>query len=261
MKWHRIWGIILRHFYFFRRSPDRISDAFFWPSLNLILWGLASQYFSGRYGANPINTFTLIAGIILWIFIWRGQYELTVNFLGELWDHNLINIFVSPIKYSEWLLALTLTGVIKSLIGVGFASGFAYLLYQTNVLRIGLYIFPFSMLLIMFGWGIGMMVTSIVMRWGSRVQTLAWTSINILSPFIPIFYPLEALPPWARTVASMIPASYVFEGLRTLLQTGNYDIANLVWPTILCLLYILVGLILMYKAFRSMHQRGLISAN
>ena len=35
----------------------------------------------------------IISGILLWIIVWRGQYEITVNLLEDLWDKNLINIF------------------------------------------------------------------------------------------------------------------------------------------------------------------------
>jgi len=44
MKWHRIYGMILRYMYYFKHSFDRISDTFYWPTLDLIMWGLTSVY-------------------------------------------------------------------------------------------------------------------------------------------------------------------------------------------------------------------------
>ncbi|PIX73911.1 ABC transporter, partial [Candidatus Roizmanbacteria bacterium CG_4_10_14_3_um_filter_33_21] len=45
MRIHRIYAVILRFMYLFRRSYDRISDAFYWPTIDLMLWGLTSVYF------------------------------------------------------------------------------------------------------------------------------------------------------------------------------------------------------------------------
>lgn len=259
MKLYRIWGIILRHFYFFRHSLDRISDAFFWPSLNIIIWGIASAHFIPNTSSSEMTILSLVAGIILWIFIWRGQYELSVNYLGELWDHNLPNIFISPVRFGEWLIGLLLTGLVKSLIGVAFASVLAYALYHVNILALGFYIIPFSLILIMTGWTFGMLVTAIIMRWGTQVQTFAWIGVNIFSPFIPVFYPLEALPAWAQTIARTIPATYVFEDMRSFLQTGNYNAWSLAVPALLSIVYLFTSVLVMRRAFRAKFRTGLIS--
>ena len=100
MKIHRIYGNCLKLWYMFIRDWSRLTDAFYWPTVDLVLWGLTSSYFRSYIpGASKIMMI-IISGIILWIIVWRGQYEITVNLLEELWNKNLINLFAAPLKFS-----------------------------------------------------------------------------------------------------------------------------------------------------------------
>ena len=74
MKLYRIWGIALRYLFLFRHSLDRLSDAFFWPVVDLVMWGLTSRFFVSTIGGDNHIILALLGGIILWIFPWRGQY-------------------------------------------------------------------------------------------------------------------------------------------------------------------------------------------
>ncbi|PIP64659.1 ABC transporter, partial [Candidatus Roizmanbacteria bacterium CG22_combo_CG10-13_8_21_14_all_33_16] len=91
MRIHRIYAVILRFMYLFRRSYDRISDAFYWPTIDLMLWGLTSVYFRSYMPDASKVILIIMSGILFWIIIWRGQYEITVNLLEDLWNENLIN--------------------------------------------------------------------------------------------------------------------------------------------------------------------------
>ncbi|KKQ18568.1 MAG: ABC-2 type transporter [Parcubacteria group bacterium GW2011_GWC1_36_9] len=121
MRLNRIYAIILRNFFTFKHSFDRLSDVFYWPIIDLILWGLTSTYFT-KYASNVPNIVLLmLSGALLWIIIWRGQSEITIGILDDLWNRNLINLFASPLKFSEWIIALVAMGIIKALISFSFA--------------------------------------------------------------------------------------------------------------------------------------------
>ncbi|PIR99311.1 ABC transporter, partial [Candidatus Collierbacteria bacterium CG10_big_fil_rev_8_21_14_0_10_44_9] len=86
MKLHRIWGLTLRYLYLFKHSLDRLSDAFFWPTVDIVLWGMTSSFFAKNLeGGGNTLILGLLGGIILWIFPWRSQYEIAVNLLEDLW--------------------------------------------------------------------------------------------------------------------------------------------------------------------------------
>lgn len=259
MKLYRIWGVFLRYYYNLLRTYDRLSDVFFWPLVDLVLWGITSRYIAGSGIGSNLVILSLLGGIILWIFPWRGQYEIAVNLLEDLWNRNLVNLFASPLLFSEWVITLMLTGIFKAAISFVFAGLVAILLYSTNVFTLGLSILPWAGILMIFGWVIGLIIASLIMRFGTKIQTLAWTSIYLVAPFVGVYYPISALPTWAQNVAYWVPASYVFEAMRGLIMGHPVPLSNLFWPLILCLIYFALALLLLYGSFRHILKRGLIS--
>ncbi len=246
--------------YLFRHSFDRLSDAFYWPVVDLLLWGLTGLYIKNSGGAGQLNVITMIlSGILLWIIVWRGQYEITVNLLEDLWNKNLINIFGSPLRFSEWISAFLIIGLLKSIVSLLFASLIAYWLYQFNIFTFGYYLLPFFMILIMFGWSVGFLVAGVILRFGSKIQTLAWTAVMVLSPFSAIYYPLSILPAWAQKVAVFIPASYIFEGGRKLLLQQRLNLDYFFIPLILNALYLILAIIWVKSSFEKvLEKKGLV---
>jgi len=88
----RIKGIIYRHLYLFKNSLERVTDSFYWPAVDIVLWGLTSQYIQKSSGNIPGIILIFLSGLIFWQVVWRGQYEITVNFLEEVWNQNVVKV-------------------------------------------------------------------------------------------------------------------------------------------------------------------------
>lgn len=256
MKINRIYAIILRHFYIFRHSADRMSEAFFWPLIDLFLWGLTSQYFARQTNQPNVIVF-ILSGLIFWTVVWRGQQEITMTLLEELWNKNLVNIFVPPLKFSEWVISVLIVGITKTAMSFCFASLLAYLLYRMNIFYYGFYLFPFLLLLLMNAWAVGFFVTGIILRYGTKVQTLAWSLIAVLSPFAGVYYSVSILPLWAQKVALYIPISYVFEGVHAVIQKGKLDYTMLAVSFVLNCIYLTLGMIYVKQSFTKVLEVGL----
>jgi len=259
MKLHRIYAIILRYFYLLLHSLDRLSDLFYWPTIDLLIWGLTSAFFRKNVVGIPFIVVMIISGLILWIILWRGQYEISVNLLEDIWDENLINIFVSPIRFREWTASFIIIGILKATISVGFAGLLAILLYQVNIFKYGLYFLPLMFSLIMSGWWIGFFVAGLILRFGRKIQTFAWSVAYLFAPFSAVYYPVSILPPWARTVANLLPTSYVFEMMREIIKTGNFDGQKLAMSMGLNFIYLLLALWFFHKSFAKAMDNGLSS--
>jgi ABC-2 type transport system permease protein len=258
MKWHRVYGIILRQLYLFIHSWEKLTDAFYWPAIDLLLWGLTSAHLR-RYTPESANIILIIiSGVLFWLITWRGQYEISVNLLEDVWNKNLINIFVAPLKFSEWISSFIITGIVKAVVSLLFASFLAYLLYAVNIFVYGFYLIPFGILLIMVGWWVGFFVAGLILRYGTRVQTLAWSMVAVISPFSAIYYPLSVLPVWAQKVALFIPTSYIFEGSREVLFQHKIDPSKLYISFILNCLYLTLSIIYLKKSFAKVLEKGLI---
>lgn len=258
MKLNRIFGVILRYFYYFKHSLDRMSDCFYWPTVDLLLWGLTSFYFRQFTSMSSQVVLIMICGILFWIIVWRGQYEITVNLLEEVWNKNLINLFAAPLTFSEWILSVVIVGILKSILSFSFAMLVAYILYKIKIFFFGFYFVPFIILLIMTGWWVGFLVAGIILRFGTRVQTFAWTAVMLISPFSGIYYPISVLPDWAQKVASIIPTSYIFEGAREIISKGSLDQNKLIISFILNIIYLALALVFIRKSFNKVLDKGLV---
>ena len=258
MKLYRTYGIILRYVFLARRSFDIASDTFYWPTIDLLLWGITGLYFAKLAPGSHV-VYTIVSGILFWVVTWRAQYEITVGFLYELWDRNLINIFVSPIGFFEWVLGMLTMGVIKAAISFSFTATIAFFLYKVGILSYGLYLIPFLLLLLLNGWWVGFLVCGILMRFGTKIQTFAWTTVAVLSPFSGIYYPISILPHWAQTIAHFVPSSYVFEGARELISTGHFNTENVFISFGLNIIYLLLAITFMHRSFKKIFTRGLTS--
>lgn len=258
MKFHRILAIILRFLFYFRHSLDRMFDVFYWPAVDLVLWGLTGFYLTSLSAeASGVQT-AIISAIIFWFIIYRGQYEISGNVLEDIWNKNLVNIFVSPLTFTEWVLAFLCMGVIKAILSFSFGAFLAFALYGVNVFSFGVLLIPLLPLLIMNGWWIGFFVSGLILRYTTRVQAFAWTLVWAISPFAALYYPVSILPEWAQVVARFVPASYIFEGVREVVSTGQLDPSKLLWSFLLNCLYLVLALLFLRQSFRAILRKGLV---
>ena len=259
MKLSRIYGMVLRHFFNLRRSFDRLSDVFYWPVLDIIIWGLTGYYIVSLAPNASQQINAIICGVLLWIIPWRAQNEVAINVLAELWDRNLSNIFVTPLKFSEWISALFIMGIIKGAISLAFASLVAFAMYRVNIFIYGPYIILFAIVLFTFGCTIGLLVASVVLRFGSRIQTLAWTVPWAVAPFSAIYFPVNILPSWGQSISHVLPSSYIYEIGRQLIFKKTFDWNAYAISFVLCAIYFTLSLILFRWSYTKALGRGLQS--
>lgn len=258
MKFNRIYGMMLRNLYSFKTSADRLTDAFYWPTIDIVLWGLTSRFFT-QNNQNSLDLVTVIlSGIILWIVLWKSQYEVSINLLDELWNKNLVNIFVSPLKFSEWIYSTLILGLIKVVLSLSFATLLAYLLYSVRFFEYGFLLLPYMAALIVSGWIFGFFITGVILRFGSRIQTVSWSLIWLFAPFCGIYYPINTLPDWAQAISRFLPMSYTFEGMREVISIGIIDWKKVSIAFGLDLIYLLLSIWFLRTGFKKAMEKGLI---
>jgi ABC-2 type transport system permease protein len=213
MKWHRIMGFLYRHWLEIRASMDRKADVFFFPIIDILVFGFLSSYVAQGQG-RPGLAAGILAGIVFWTLLYNLQRDMTFSLLDDVWSRNIFNLYASPLRLSEIIAGTLLLSVLKSLLTttviVIIASGLFHLQLFSLGSRLGLYL----MELFMFGWAFGFLTSGMILRYGSKVQALAWSFILVLYPFSGALYPLSILPRAIAAVARFLPASYVFEGVR-----------------------------------------------
>jgi len=254
----RIWALVLRQIYLLRSSWPRILELIYWPTIQMVLWGLITSFLVNESSWIAQAGGVLIAGVLLWDILFRGQIGLTLAFLEEMYSRNLGHLFTSPLRPWEFIFSLMVISLLKTSIGITGAICFALLLYQFNIFDLGLPIIAFFFCLIAMGWAIGLMISGLLIRFGLGAESLAWLAIFALAPISCIYYPLSILPDWIEPIAQLIPSTYIFEGMRSILIDNNFK-TELLWRAlILDGVYILVGIVVFLWFFRSARIRGLI---
>ncbi len=257
VNFNRIFAMGIRYAMNMRHNLDRLGDMLYLPLMDLLLWGLTGLYFSRISASNPHSVEFILSGVVFWLVVWRGQYEITLNLLAELWDKNLVNIFVAPLKISEWILSLLIFGFLKTVVSLIFVATISFILYKFNVLMYGFLIIPVIISLLLTGWTIGFTVASILIRYGQRVQTIAWIGGFILAPFSAIYYPLSILPTWAQKISLFIPSSYIFEGMREFISTDHISFEKFLISFALNIVYLSLSVWLFISMFNKSRKLGL----
>jgi ABC-2 type transport system permease protein len=108
------------------------------------------------------------------------------------------------------------------------------------------------------GWAIGLAVSAMVLRFGLGVESLAWVMVFAIAPLAGIYYPIDTLPVWLRPIAWALPPAHVFDGLRTLMQSGVFDWTRLVHAIGLNLFYVAAAAALFLRTHHVARQRGLL---
>ena len=258
MKLYRINALLLKYHYITMNSLDRIFDLFYWPVIDIFLWGFATYYLDSVSTINFLSMF--MGGIVLWVFFWRTSMDISVYILEDFWSHNLYNMFTSPVKTSELIVSIMLLAFGRSAISFFFLSLIGYLLYSFNIFQIGfLHLSVFVVALVLMGWALGLFVTGLIFRFGSRIQVLAWSVPWLLQPFSCIFYPLSSLPLWAQHIAIVIPITHIFEGMRTVLFGGQLHVGSVLYAIFGSLGLMALASLYLGSSIRAAKKSGLLS--
>jgi ABC-2 type transport system permease protein len=258
MQLHRIEAVTLRHVYELRHNAKHFIDMVYFPVVNIVLWGFLTSYLTHNQRLQPGIINSLLGAVVLWGFFNGFQRDMGQGFLEEFWSRNLINLFGSPLSVAEYISALIFVNLIKALIGLTLGSVIALLCYHFNIFPLLIEFVPFIAILMLFGLAIGVVTTSLILRYGSKLEGLAWSFAGVLMPFSCVFYPLKTLPVFFRPLALALPTTHSFEGMRQVMAGRGFSMLDLQWGLTLDTVYIALAMLFFHRMFESARSRGLL---
>ena len=256
MRFNQIYALSLRHIYLISGSLPRIIDLIYWPTVQIFLWGFISKFFTlnSDYYSNTVGI--ILTAAILYDFLFRVSISFNMMFLEEIWSRNFTNLFIAPIKLSEIIASLTLTAILRALIGMVPAAIIAIPLFGVSVFELG---FPLLFLLLslyLFGITLGLLVTSGLLRFGPSFENIAWASLFFLAPLGCIYYPIEILPNSLQIVAKGLPLVHIFEEMRNILLNNTVNYFDIIKSISISIVYFILGVIIFYSSYLGAKQRG-----
>ena len=261
MNFRIISALVMRYIFLYTRTPMRLVELVFWPMVDLLIWGYLTIYIKENAGSGFSHMISFLLGaMILWDVVFRAQQGVAVSFLEDVWTRNLLNIFVAPVRTSEYLIATFCVGILRICVTVVIMCLVALSLYQFNILTLGWPLLPFFVNLLISGWALGMISTALILRWGQAAESLAWAVPFFIQPISAVFYPVGSIrPEWLQKVALALPTTHVFEGMRAVLAGQATGEAHMMLGIALALFYILLACLYFLRTYRRAVQTGLIA--
>ena len=249
-----MFSVLLRQLYLWRSSPTRVLPMFVWTSADVILWGFMSVYLA-RTGLSRKIVPELLTAVICWNFLIRSVHGVTTAFLEDVWSRNFANVFGSPMTVVEYLGGLVISSLLTSTVALVVMSGVARLAFGLSLHGHGAELALVLVPLLGFGIALGIVGSAIVLALGPAAEWLVWPLPTMLAPLVGIYYPLETLPTWLRTLARAFAPTHVFEALRHLITRGQFDWSAMRAASGLSLLSLIVACWM----FAMVHRRTLRS--
>jgi ABC-2 type transport system permease protein len=252
----RIAAMTLRYWYLLRASWPRLIELVYWPTMNMIVWGLLTFWFSDNQSATLETAGSLLAAVMLWDVLFRGQLGLTFSFLEEVWSRNIANLMMSPLRPTEFAMSLMVMSLMRLVVGMAPVTLLALMLFNFNIYGLGLGLVAFFANLMFMSWSVGLVVSGLILRNGSGAQSFAWSVMMLLLPVSCVYYPVTILPAWLQPLAWALAPTYVFEGMRGALIDGVFRADLMLEGFALNLVYLSLGLTTFVLLTQSARHKG-----
>jgi ABC-2 type transport system permease protein len=128
-----------------------------------------------------------------------------------------------------------------------------------SFLSYGIAIAPFLMVLFVTGIALGVAAAALVLRLGPASEWLIWPIPMLISPFAGVFYPVTVLPVWMQAIALILPPSYVFEGMRSVVAGQGAPWDRLAIGGALAIIYLVLACMFFFAVYRTVIRNGLIA--
>lgn len=259
MKLARVVAVPLRQLYLYRGSAARVVPLFAWVTIDMVLWGFMTRFLGSLAHTSYRFVPALLGAVLFWDFLTRVMQGVTTAFFEDVWSRNFLNVFATPITMPEYITGLLLTSLATSLVGLAVMIAVATAAFGLSFAAYGAVLLPFVLVLFLNGMALGVAAIAIVLRFGPAAEWFIWPIPALLAPFACVYYPLSTLPAPMQWLARLLPPSYVFEGMRSVVSGQAFHGSFLAIAFALAVAYIFLAYWIFARVFRHAVQTGLIT--
>ena len=252
-------AIFLRQLYLMQGSPARVLPLFAWVAIDMVTWGFITKYLNSVSGSGFNFVPSLLGAVLLWDFFIRVMQGVTTTFFEDVWSRNFLNVFATPLSISEYVSGLVLSSVVTSSVGLVVMLVLATAVFGLSFFLYGVLLVPYLLVLFFFGIALGIIGCGIVLRLGPASVWCIWPIPALISPFAGVFYPLSTLPGWMRFFSRLLPPSYVFESMRSIVQKHPGSPSALFWGAALDVLFLMLASWFFRSIYHHAVRTGLIA--
>ena len=257
--WLRVRTIVRRLTYVVGRSPDRWFLVFVFPFIDVILFGSIGAFVAQQGGAHRAAAPYLLAGIMLNHFLFQTEVSMATAFMEETWSRNVLNMMTTPVREVEYLTALALFSLAKLAGAMATVSLAALVLYGFGLGELGWGVVPLGLTLIISGLAMGLWMIGLLLRYGQSAEIFIYATSFLVLALSGVFNPVRAIPGPLQPVARLLPTTYAFEAMRTLLDGHAMPWGDLARAGFGGLALLVVSAVFLTRMLSTFRRRGFVT--
>jgi ABC-2 type transport system permease protein len=251
----RIYALVYRYIALLFHSPPRLIEAIYWPIINTMLMGFMNYYLFKERGLSAVNFNVILGATLLLEFVLRSTFSFMLVFIEEIYSRNLGQLYTSPLRGHEQLIAYTIIMVFRVLALIP-AIILCNVVFGYNVLELGVWFLPFTLNMLLFGITGGLFIMTLLIRFGQSAEWFGWMLSWAFIPFMGVYYPVSILPEPLRWIGMALPVTPIFESMRHLASGGAVDPAQIMQAFILNGVYLAGAVALFFATLHGARKRG-----
>ncbi|MBI4080061.1 ABC transporter permease [Candidatus Kaiserbacteria bacterium] len=255
----RIYAVFLRYMLLLWGSPQRLFQIVIWGSFDVIVFGYLTKYLNAVSEAQFSLISALLGGIIFLDILARFQHGVATPVLEDIWSNNLLNYFASPLRVSEYILGLIGSSIVVAGLATAMMVFVAQIVFGFSLFTLGMPLALFMLILFFFGIALGIFGATIVLRFGPSAEWFVWPMTFVLSPFVGVLYPISILPQWMQAISSILAPSYVFEGMRSILISGEFSPSGIGVGLVLSVATVAIAQFIFMRTYKTVVKKGLLA--
>jgi ABC-2 type transport system permease protein len=237
------------------RNVFFVFELSFWPVINVLSIGLMTRFL----GLSPEEGLFVLVGQMAFSTVQVCQLDVSYAVLLDVWSKSMKHQFLAPIGVRHLTIGSWLVGVARGLLVFALQGALAWWAFGFDVLGAGaLALATFLAGCFLTAWIVGVLVCALIMLFGSRAETSAWATVNLVVVLAGIYYPVSVLPAPVAAVAAAIPLTYFLDAYRSHYGFAPAFGAPLLAGFALAVAYVALGHWAFAGAVRRTRQTGLL---
>lgn len=250
---YKIWAFAARCWLLNLRNVFAVFEMLFWPGVAIFSVGLLTRFLS----LEPETVSFILIGAMSMNTVQIAQLDISYSLLCDVWSKSLKHPFIAPIHMSHLLLGAGLVGFVRGLLVFSVMGLLSMGLFGMDLSRPGLLgLVLFLAGLFLNAVIIGMLVLTLVLRFGHRAEVAAWAFSYLILLLCGLYYPVSILPLGAREVAQLIPLTYFLDYFRHFYDFPRLSRHPLVYGFSQGAVYLVGSYALLTRTLKGALQRG-----
>jgi ABC-2 type transport system permease protein len=253
IEFYKVWAFAARSLLVNLRNVFAVFEMFFWPGVAIFSVGLLTRFLK----LDPETVSFILIGAVSMNTVQIAQLDISYSLLYDVWSKSLKHPFIAPIHLSHLLLGAGLVGVIRGLLVFVVMGLLSIWLFGMDLSRPGfLGLSVFLVGLFVNAVIIGIMVLTLVLRFGHRAEVAAWAFSYLILLLCGLYYPVSILPMGARELAQLIPLTYFLDYFRHFYDFPLLSPHPLLYGFAQCAVYLAAGYVLLNRTLKGALKRG-----